>query len=216
MIPAPENLMRGLRYAFDPLIPDDQDRLRDKYNEASLIALNNIYESLTTYPYDDFVYRQSDSNTISYPIAPNGLKYELDDIKSLELKEIIDKDEQIKILETYDKYTEEPINWEDIAPLYLYLEGDKMTLLFEGEFYKFYIKKRLVKDKKIDRRYYDKILMDIHRSLEENGEYNKVATVSIYYRSPSDFRPRYVTLYDNDENEIIDYGHLIEYNRDKA
>lgn len=216
MSSAPENLMIGLRQAFDPLVPDEQDRLRSKYYDASLIALNHIYESLSTYPYDEFIYNQSDSNTISSPLAPNGLKYELNDIKSLELLDITDMDKQIDILKTYDKYLDESTDWTTIAPLYLYLDGDKMTIPFEGEFYKFYMDTRIVKSKKIDRRYYDKIIMSIYKSIEEDGEYDKVATVALYYRSPSDYRQRYVTLYNEDGNEILDYGHLIEYNRDKG
>ena len=95
-----------------------------------------------------------------------------------------------------------------------------MDLEYFKDQYKFVMTKRDINFKRIQRTRYDRIVLDVYKRPlltedEEEVDYTKVATIGYYYATASKNIRRYVTLYDEEGNAIIDFGHLQEYNLDQ-
>ena len=201
---------------FAPETLDDEEKLRLKYIRASKIALCYLYDSWHIHDYEKFLASQIVGKTSSNNIAPNGIKYSLDDIKGLESKGYT-KEEAIDILKTRSKYTT-MIDWEEVPPKRLIMNGYDMDFPFYGEEYRFDMQIREVGFKYINSLPYDKILLQVYKKVlnADTGvyEFQHVAKAAYYYYSASKYIMRYCNIYDDNGDEIIDQTNIDEYNVD--
>ena len=194
-------------------IREEEDLTREKYGNAAKILLCKLYDDWTIHDYEKFLARQADDKVIFDPLAPNYTKYELDDLLALKSKNITDFDKQIKILSKRTKYTE-IIDWSETPPNMTIRKGTTMDFEYMDETYKFLMTERKVGFKKIYGLAYDKVIVDVYKSANSPIKYKRVATASFYYYSGSRFLLRYVTLYNDEGGEILDWSHITEYNID--
>lgn len=197
---------------YSPKTMDDEDKLREKYAIAAEIALCYLYDSWHIHDYEKFLRSQNPDVSIA-DLAPNGIRYSLDDIKGLESKGY-DKTAAIAILETLPKYTT-VIDWDTTPPNQLDMIGQTMDRRFWGEEYRFIMTSREPKFKNITTLPYDKIMLHVYKKDPIDPDYTHVAKVAFYYYSASRYIMRYCNLYNASGAEIIDKTNIDEYNVDK-
>ena len=188
------------------------EELRKKYERAAQTALNYLYDSWKIHDYEKFLESQKPENSIP-DIAPNGIRYSRDDLKSLESKDYT-RDEAIEEMKTWDKYNI-VIDWDHYPPNEIIMSGYNMHhTLFENERYKFRLD-RVVNYKRIKSHFYDKIMVHIYKIdlpiVDPDLDYTYVAKASYYYRTGSQFVMRYCNLFDENGNELIDETNIKEY-----
>ena len=212
------NMIRG---SYSHGYKNEFDILRDKYSDAGIAALNYIYESGAIEVYDKFLERQQPENVLNSYTAPNGLKYELNDIKGLESLGIYDREEQISYLSSLGKYkyTED---WSNRLPNLLYLDFNSLKdLRYTDEKYKFELTMRKPKIKDIQSTMFDQVQLYIYKKTTSDqtdwSDKDKVAITSYYYLSPTRHLRRYTSIFRVEENNLIEYpdwNHIEDYNTD--
>ena len=197
------------------------DLLREKYMDAGIMALNYIYESGAIEAYEKYQKGQEAGNVLTGYTAPNGLSYELDDIKSLESLGIYDREEQILQLNTLGKYTIKE-DWSSRLPNLLLMDSNSMRdLRYVDEKYKFVMSDRKARFKDIKSTMFDQVQLYIYKkSIDDYTEWNnknQVALASYYYLSPTKNIRRYINVFRVEGLNLIEYpdwSHIEEFNQD--
>ena len=210
-----------IKESYSTTQKNEIDFLREKYMDAGIMALNYIYESGAIEAYDKYLKGQEVGNVLVGYTAPNGLRYELDDIKSLESLGIYDREEQILQLDTLGKYTLK-IDWSTRLPNLLVMDFNSMRdLRYMNEKYKFVMNDRKTQIKDIQSTMFDQVQLYIYKKdIEDYTEWNnkdQVALASYYYLSPTRNVRRYVNVFRMENFNLIEYPdwtHIEAFNQD--
>ena len=210
-----------IKESYSKIQKNEIDLLREKYMDAGIMALNYIYESGAIEAYEKYQKGQEAENVLAGYTAPNGLSYELDDIKSLESLGIYDREEQILQLNTLGKYTIK-VDWSTKLPNLLLMDYKSMRdLRYVDEKYKFVMSDRKARIKDIQSTMFDQVQLYIYKKNTEDytewGNKDQVALASYYYISPTRNLRRYVNVFvwkDYNLIEYPDWSHITEFNQD--
>ena len=212
--PVREVSMEKSTYAPETL--DDEEKLRLKYIRAANIALCYLYDSWHIHDHEKFLASQVIGETCTGIIAPNGTYYLLNDIKGLESKGYT-QEQAIDILKTRPRYAI-MVDWDEMPPNKLDMDGEVMDLPFYGEVYRFIMEYRDIGYKYIKTLPYDRLMLQLYKkeyNYTTNAyDYVHVAKAAYYYYSASRYIMRYCNIFDSNGNELIDQTNIDEYNLD--